>query len=56
MYELWANTGLLLMLLIGGGLLWFILYILGTAVFEGFLADIAKKAKRKKDEDDYYIY
>jgi hypothetical protein len=56
MYEAWANTGLLLMALIIGGIAWFILYIFGVAVFEDFLGGIANKAKRKRDEDDFYIY
>jgi len=56
MYEIWANAGLLLLAVIFGGIAWFILWVIGKAFFEDFLGGLARKAKRKKDEDDYYIY
>lgn len=59
MYEIWANLGLLLLAVVVGGILWFILYMVGTAIFEDFLARITKKFKRKgkeEDDDDFYVY
>lgn len=57
--NLWANLGLLILAVVCAGLLWFILYILGTAIFEDFLGRIVNKFKSKpkeQDEDDYYVY
>lgn len=58
MYEIWANLGLLLLAVIAGGILWFVLFILGKAIFEDFLGRITNKFKRKEkqDEDDFYVY
>jgi hypothetical protein len=58
MYEIWANLGLLVLAVIVGGILWFVLIILGKAIFEDFLGRIAGKFKRKakKDDDDFYVY
>ena len=56
MYEIWANVGLLILAAILGGIAWFVFWVIGKAVFEDFLGGLVKKAKKKKDEDDYYIY
>lgn len=57
MYNIWANLGLLIMFALVGGFAWFVLYVIGKAVFEDFLGGLIKKARRKKEEDeDYYIY
>jgi len=58
MYEIWANLGLLILAVIAGGILWFVLFILGKIVFEDFLGRIVNKIRRKKkkDEDDFYVY
>ncbi|HLP44698.1 MAG TPA: hypothetical protein VK186_07080 [Candidatus Deferrimicrobium sp.] len=59
MYEIWANLGLLIMVIIVGGILWFVLYMIGTAIFEDFLGRFINKFKRKpkkEDDDDFYVY
>lgn len=59
MYEIWANLGLLIMVIIVGGILWFVLYLISTAIFEDFLGRFINKFKRKpkkEDDDDFYVY
>jgi hypothetical protein len=57
MYKIWANLGVLILFAIMGGFAWFVLYVIGKAVFEDFFGGLIKKARRKKEEEeDYYIY
>lgn len=57
MYEIWSYLVLLMLYALVGGFIWFVLVIIGKAVFEDFLARVFKKMKRKREiEEDYYIY
>lgn len=56
MFEIWAILGLIFGAAILLGILWFILYILATIIFEDLLGAIFKKIQLKKEEKDHYIY
>lgn len=56
MYDIWAIVSVLILVAIFGGIAWFVFWVIGKAFFEDFLGGIIKKARKKKDEDDYYIY
>lgn len=56
MFKIWANLSLLVGIVVLAGIAWFILYVVGKALFEDLLARTFRKIKRKSDKDDQYIY
>jgi len=56
MLSIWAIAGLILGALILAGIAWFVILVLGKAIFEDLIGAIIVKFRRKKDKKDRYIY
>ncbi|UCH95740.1 MAG: hypothetical protein JSV88_02535 [Candidatus Aminicenantes bacterium] len=57
MLKIWANLSLLIGVVVLGGIVWFVLYVVGKAIFEDMIGGSFKRVKRKiEKKDDQYIY
>ena len=56
MLSIWATVGLIFGGLVLAGIAWFVVLVIGKAIFEDLLGAIIGKFRRKRAKKDRYIY